>query len=100
MINPEMVRLTKAAVEKNFADAMDAIADMDMDKQLHFMATLALIARCYSKDDSSAVIAVDDAEKINIVSINADDMRAYQVIQHAYEIMSAVEEQDRPERLN
>lgn len=86
------------------AEELDArIKAMDEDDKEHFRKLILVLSRCYFDDGPRAVITISHAAGFDeTITINCDDMEAYEVATTTVQYLEFVNTQDAPpkEKMN
>ena len=82
----------------NDADELDArIKAMDDGDREHFRKLILVLSRCYSNDGPRAVVSIEHEEGLSeTITINCDDMEAFEVALNALEYLEFVNTKDAP----
>ena len=84
----------------NDDDAMlKRLAEMSAEQQEHFKTVVRLLAACYEPNaTSSGVFIVRNASNVALISINANDMDATEMVIRASEVLQDTLCEDAPPR--
>ncbi len=80
------------------ADELDMrIKAMDEGDREHFRKLILILSRCYANDGPRAVVSIDHNNGLaETLTINCDDMEAYEVAMGALEYLEFVNVKDAP----
>lgn len=85
--------------EPNDDDLMKALMQLPQEAQDHFKMVVRLVAQCYvNTDDYSGLLIVKETDGTALLSLNANDMDAAELIIEASEFISRVVTSDAPPR--
>lgn len=78
---------------------MDELAKLPPKAQEHFKMVVRLVAQCYvNTDDYSGLLIVKETDSTLLMSLNANDMDAAELVIEASEFISRVVTSDAPPR--
>ena len=77
------------------------IAQMTEEEQVHFKATIHVLASCYGEDAHKAVLIIkDDSPLSQVVHFNCDDMEATSMVHAASRYYDFINTVDAPPKEN
>lgn len=86
-------------IEPSDEKLMEGLAKLPPKAQEHFKMVVRLVAQCYiDTDDYNGLLIVKDGEHTVLMSLNANDMDAAELIIEASEFISRVVTHDAPPR--
>ena len=86
-------------IEPSDEQLMEELAKLPPKAQEHFKMVVRLVAQCYvNTDDYSGLLIVKEDENTVLMSLNANDMDAAELIIEASEFISRVVTSDAPPR--
>lgn len=75
------------------------LTDLPAEQQEHFKTVVRLLATCYEKEACvSGVVLIRNNQNVALVSINANDMDATEMVLKASEVLQAAVQEEAPPR--